>query len=119
MDHDSQAGPKSAAGLAFGRFKDLLHLEFETHDRGFKGALSNWKLKRKRPPSAGSSAHQQCSLEMRCTSATTALTSSSKRYDEGLSALREAAALVDETGERYFEAEIQPQAASACASRIR
>ena len=28
------------------------------------------------------------------------------RYSEGLSALREAAALVDETGERYFEAEI-------------
>jgi class 3 adenylate cyclase/predicted ATPase len=28
------------------------------------------------------------------------------RYGEGLSALREAAALVDETGERYFEAEI-------------
>ena len=40
MDHDSQAGPKSAAGLAFGRLKDLLHLEFETHDGGFKGALS-------------------------------------------------------------------------------
>ena len=40
MDHDSQAGAKSAAGLAFGRLKDLLHVEFETHDRGFKGALS-------------------------------------------------------------------------------
>jgi uncharacterized protein len=40
MDHDSQGGPKSAAGLAFGRLQDLLHLEFETHDRGFKGALS-------------------------------------------------------------------------------
>jgi hypothetical protein len=26
--------------LAFGRLKDLLHLEFKTHDRGFKGALS-------------------------------------------------------------------------------
>ena len=40
MDHDSQAGAKSAAGLAFGRLKDLLHVEFETHGRGFKGALS-------------------------------------------------------------------------------
>jgi uncharacterized protein len=40
MDHDSQAGAKSAAGLAFGRLKDPLHVEFETHDRGFKGALS-------------------------------------------------------------------------------
>jgi uncharacterized protein len=39
MHHDSQAGSKSAAGLAFGRLKDLLHLGFETHDRGFKGAL--------------------------------------------------------------------------------
>jgi uncharacterized protein len=37
-DHDSQGGPKSAAGLGFGRLKDLLHLEFES--RGFKGALS-------------------------------------------------------------------------------
>ena len=33
MDHDGQAGLKSAAGLAFGRLKDLLHLEFETHHR--------------------------------------------------------------------------------------
>jgi uncharacterized protein len=40
MDHDSQAGPKPAAGLTFGRLKHLLHLEFETYDRGFKGALS-------------------------------------------------------------------------------
>ena len=40
MDHDGQGGPKSAAGLAFGRLKDLLHQEFGTHDRRFKGALS-------------------------------------------------------------------------------
>jgi len=40
MDHDGQAGPKSAAGLAFGRLKDLLHQEFGTHDRRFKGPLS-------------------------------------------------------------------------------
>ena len=40
MDHDGQAGLKSAAGLAFGRLKDLLHQEFGTHDRRFKGALS-------------------------------------------------------------------------------
>ena len=39
MDHDSQAGPKSAADLAFGRLKDLLHLEFETHDRGLGRSL--------------------------------------------------------------------------------
>jgi 2-hydroxychromene-2-carboxylate isomerase len=50
-------------------------------DRASTGSMiANWKLKRKRPPSAGSSAHQQCSLEMRCTSAMTALTSSSKRF---------------------------------------
>jgi uncharacterized protein len=40
MDHDSQAGAKSAAGLAFGLLKDLPHQEFRTQDRGFKGALS-------------------------------------------------------------------------------
>jgi uncharacterized protein len=40
MDHDGQAGLKSAAGLAFGRLKDLLHQEFGTHDRRFKGVLS-------------------------------------------------------------------------------
>jgi hypothetical protein len=39
LDHDSQGEPKSDTDLAFGRLKDLLHLEFETHDRGFKGAL--------------------------------------------------------------------------------
>ena len=32
----------------------------------------DWKPRRKRPPSAGSSAHQHCSLEIRCTSETTA-----------------------------------------------
>ena len=53
MDHDSQGGPKSAAGLAFGRLKDLLHLEFETHDRGFKGALSGMR---------GSPTPSQCGL---------------------------------------------------------
>jgi hypothetical protein len=40
MDHDGQGGPKSAAGLAFGRLKDLLHQEVGAHDRRFKGALS-------------------------------------------------------------------------------
>jgi uncharacterized membrane protein YgcG len=40
MDHDGQAELKSAAGLALGRLKDLLHQEFATHDRRFKGALS-------------------------------------------------------------------------------
>jgi TPM domain len=46
MDHDSQAGPKSAAGLAFGRLKDLL----ETHDRGFKGAFSGMHGSRQHYP---------------------------------------------------------------------
>ena len=40
MDHDGQGGPKSAAGLALGRLKDLLYQEFGTHDRRFKGVLS-------------------------------------------------------------------------------
>jgi uncharacterized protein len=40
MDHDGQAGPKSAAGLTFGRLKDPLHQEVGAHDRRFKGALS-------------------------------------------------------------------------------